>query len=301
MTSENHNIKALSTVLDEFANWYGDLLGCLFYPAEGSCDDLDKVHMIFEEWLAETKRMEILEQEYLARIGRIHQDLKEVSQNLIRSVTANNSKPDYSSFSKLAGLFQEFINSTRRLEKDSVLEDSGIDVLTGLRSKNALHSDLAVEMERLSRRGKPFCLALAKIDNYGDIVEQHSRERAREYTKHVSVLIKKSMRSFDDGYRLGNGEFILCLKQADMMGGVAALERLKKALLKEQINVTLDNRQQPLTMSCCIAEPLPEDDISELVANLRSDLEQSERENAGSVLEYHEMSDLERYLQGQSH
>lgn len=300
MDSENYNIRALSTVLDEFASWYGELLGCLFYPAETSCDDLGKIHMIFDEWLKKTKQQEILEQEYLATIANIHNDLKDMAISLVNHVMNTKSKPDYDSFTKLSALFEEFINSMRRLEKDSVLEGSGIDVLTGLRSKNTLHADLAIEMERLARRGKPFCLALAKIDHYEEIVKQHSRDKARQYTKKVSMLLKKSMRSFDDGYRFGNGEFILCLKQADMSGGLAALERIRKSLESEQVQIMLNGRPQLLTMSCCIAEPLPEDNVDNLIAYLRSDVEQSEKEASGSVFEYHEMSDLERFLQEQA-
>ena len=295
LDNNSNNIRALSSILDEYSGWYGDLLACLFYPAQTSCDVLDKVHGIFDEWLARIQEKEVFEGETLRNVNAMHKDLKAAAQDLVEKARSTNTTPDYDEFAKLSSLFEGFTHAMRRLEKDSVLEDSGIDVLTGLRSKNVMHDDLNRELERLARRGKPFCLALAQIDNYQSIVDQHSRAKAREYTKAVSILIKKSIRSFDDGYRLGNGEFILCLKQADISGGVAALERLKKMMEAENISVLLDGEVRNLTMSCCIAEPLPEDRVEDLIANLRTDLVTTDKDE-GMVLQYHEMSDLERFL-----
>lgn len=295
LVQKNKTLQALSTILDEYSGWYGDLLACLFYPTKTSCETLEKIHVIFDEWLSEIKKADIFEMSTLDNVTTMHEDMKSKSAKLLSYVNSTKNQPSFEEFEKLSNTFEVFVNTMRRLEKDSVLEDSGVDVLTGLRSKTVMHDDLARELERLARRGKPFCLALAKIDNYDDIVNQQSREKAREYTKAVSVLIKKSIRSFDDGYRLGNGEFILSLKQADITGGIAALERLKKMLESENMSVLISDEIRSLTMSCCIAEPLPEDSVDELVANLRKDLETSDKDS-GTVLEYHEMSDLERYM-----
>lgn len=295
MRQKNETLQALSTILDEYSGWYGDLLACLFYPTKTSCDTLEKIHKIFDEWLVSIKKADVFEMSVLEHVTSMHEDLKSKSEKLISYVNSTKNQPSFEEFEKLSNTFEAFLNSMRRLEKDSVLEDSGIDVLTGLRSKTVMHDDLGRELERLARRGKPFCLALAKIDNYEQIVEQQSREKAREYTKAVSVLIKKSIRSFDDGYRLGNGEFILCLKQADVTGGIAALERLRKMLESENMSVLVSDEIRSLTMSCCIAEPLPEDSVDVLIENLRADLETTDKDS-GTVLEYHEMSDLERYI-----
>ncbi|MFP4313697.1 MAG: diguanylate cyclase domain-containing protein [Alphaproteobacteria bacterium] len=301
MNTTDVNLQALSSVLDEYAAWYGELLACLFYPQQKACEGLDKIHVVFKQWLQETKNRDVLDMGYLARIENIHTDLVGISNALVSHVIQNKTPPDFQSFEKLSAVFEEFVNHMRRLEKDSVLEDSGIDVLTGLRSKKTLYPDLAMEMERLARRGKPFCLALARINDYELIVKKQGREAARGYTRMVSSLIKKSMRSFDDGYRMGNGEFVLSLKQADMQGGIAALERLKKSLEGEEITINFDEGPKILTMSCCIAEPLPDDDSEILIANLREDLLGIEEQDKGSVLQYQELSDLERFIQEQMH
>lgn len=300
MTDTKHNsLRAISPLIDEYAEWYGDVLRCFFY-AEHNLPPLDNnVDKLFSEWRSNIQNLEFVEQEALQRLCDLQAELSQTALSLCEAAVQGRGKPDIADFDKFTNLFYSLIANLRRLEKDSVLEDSGIDVLTGLRSKNALHADIDKELERLARRGKPFCLSLARIDNYEDIVSEHGREHARRITKVVAGYIKKSIRSFDDAYRLGSGEFLLCLKQADVTGGIAALERLRSMLEASGTTYRLGGRDVLLTMSCCIAEPVHDDNVDDLIGHLRDDLGEVEKAS-GAVLEYHEMSDLQRYIQGNS-
>lgn len=294
--SESYYLHALSPILNEFSEWYGDLLRQLFYPEEISRDVPDCASPSFEVWLKEAASSPYVEPEMLKKLDDLNRDLHILSGALFRDARDNRVKPCGKSYDQLSTIYFALINNIRRLELDALLEDSGIDALTGLRSKHAMQADIERELERLARRGKPFSLALARIDLYDALVEEHGRDHAREYTKIIAHLIKKSMRSFDDGYRLGNGEFILCLKQADVSGGVAALERLKKLLEARNLKFFLHGAERYLTMSCCIAAPFPGDNVDELIHNLRKDMAASEKP-ANVLLEYHEMSDLQRFVQ----
>jgi diguanylate cyclase (GGDEF)-like protein len=293
----NHSsLRAISPLIDEYAEWYGDVLRCLFYAEVDGAPLDNRVNNMFAEWKSGIERLEFIEYEAIDRLTELQRELQATAIALCQQSSDKGIKPDIAEFDKFSNLFYSLIVNLRRLEKDSVLEDSGIDVLTGLRSKNKLREDIDRELERLARRGKPFCLALAKIDLYEDIASEHGRSHAREYTKVVAGFIKKSVRSFDDAYRLGGGEFLLSLKQADMTGGIAALERLRRMLEASGTKFKSGGKERLLTMSCCIAEPLPDDNADELIDNLRADLLKVEMPS-GAVLEYHEMSDLERYIQ----
>lgn len=300
MTETTHSsLRAISPLIDEYGEWYGDVLRCFFY-FEHDLPPLDNnVNTLFDEWKSNIQNLEFVDQETVHRLANLQTELKNTAQSLCNAASQRRGKPDIADFDKFTNLFYSLIGNLRRLEKDSVLEDCGIDVLTGLRSKNAMHNDIEKELERLARRGKPFCLALARIDNYEEIAAEHGREHARRFTKIVSGYIKKSIRSFDDGYRLGSGEFLLCLKQADVTGGIAALERLRRMLEASETKYSLQGQDVLLTMSCCIAEPVHDDDVDNLVRHLRADLRTTEK-SSGAVLEYHEMSDLQRFVQESS-
>lgn len=293
------SLRAISPLIDEYAEWYGDVLRCFFY-AEEDLPPLDNnVDALFSEWRRDIENLEFVDQEAIQRLSSLQAEMRETALSLCAAAAEGRGKPDITNFEKFSNLFYSFISNLRRLEKDSVLEDSGIDVLTGLRSKKAMHGDIDKELERLTRRGKPFCLSLARIDNYENIIAEHGREHARGFTKVVAGYIKKSVRSFDDAYRLGAGEFLLCLKQADITGGIAALERLRRMLEASGTTYRLGGQDVLLTMSCCIAEPVHDDEVDDLIQHLRDDLSAVEK-SSGAVLEYHEMSDLQRYIQGSS-
>ena len=295
--SLHRSLQVLSPIVDEYIEWYGSLLRALYYFEEPPQTTLTfKVGDILDSWIERVRGEDILDNEALNKLSHVHSELRKSSSTMFSKTQKAQQKPSVQEFDHLSDVYERLINLLRRLEKDSVLEDSGIDVLTGLRSKHTVKQDLAREMERLARRGRSFCVAMARIDNYDKIVDEHGRDYARQITKKISLLIMKCMRAFDDAYRMGNGEFILSLKQAEISGGIAALDRLKDFLIKENVTYQLAGEVTALSMSCCVMEPLAGDDIDELLKNLRFDLNNTEK-TKGSVLEYYEMSDLERFVQ----
>lgn len=177
-----------------------------------------------------------------------------------------------------------------------MLDEKGIDLETGLRRESVLNKDMDREMQRLARQGKPFSLALVRIKNYEEISEQEG-EAIGEYVKFVSELIKKCLRSFDDAYRVGDGEFVLALKQADVTGGIRALERLNHLLEDNKYDFTSEAlSEKNAALLCCVTEPVADDDINSLIENMKADLDGSDNSD-DTVLEYHELSPLQRFVQ----
>ena len=77
----------------------------------------------------------------------------------------------------------------------------------------------------------------------------------------VGRLIRKCIRSFDDGYRSDTNEFVMCLKHSVASGGTAAVNRLSSYLEEEsflfELDVDGEKKRYTLTMSYCVAEPVP--------------------------------------------
>ncbi|MFN3701224.1 MAG: diguanylate cyclase domain-containing protein [Alphaproteobacteria bacterium] len=296
MSNHTQNSTDFSSYLSDFSELYSDILGYLFYPEAHKAAFATKLDNNFNQWIETFSQSDDIDLELQEKMASLCSEFKTLYTSMIEHVSNSGEKPDVKSFEQLSNIYDACINNLRRYERDSVLENNGIDALTGLRTKTVMKSDIEREFDRLARRGKPFCLAIARIDHYDEIVDEHGRSYAREITKKIAELIKKSIRSFDDGYRLGSGEFILSLKQANVTGGIAALERLRKMLIGANIKYKIKGKSKALTMSCCIAEPLPGDDFFELISHLRKDLETAERP-VNSLLEYRELSELQRYIQ----
>jgi diguanylate cyclase (GGDEF)-like protein len=186
----------------------------------------------------------------------------------------------------------------RRLQHDVARADSGIDPASSLRNKKAMVVELERELERRARRGRPFSLAMASIDNF-EVLRNHATEaQLKHIFATVGRLIHKCIRSFDDGYRSGESEFVMSLKHADSAGGTTAINRLRSYLDQEKLTVPDgQGNMAPLTMSYCVAEPVPGDTLDELMKNMRQDLERY-REGGNTALQYYEQSPLTRLIRG---
>ena len=300
--SKTEHWDALLPVLEEHAQWFNDLIEYLFYQGdEHSIANVAKPTS-FAQWVVYANNSDQVQGEIIEKSTTLHADLFEKSDVLVATVQNTNTKPSHNNFKDFVTVFEEFMVYIRRLEKDFMIEGSGIDTFTGLRSKKMLKSDVKRELERLARQGKNFCIAMARIDNFDFIRTHATKSEVDGYIKLVASLIKLSIRSFDDAYYLGGDEFALCLKQADVSGGIAALERLRREL--ERQNIVMDpgdGQQKPLSMSCCIAEPVESDDVNDLLSNLKADLENSDEEVTDTVLRYRELSPLQRYVKEGAH
>ncbi len=292
----DNQLKALAPVLDEHAEWFGLVMRCLFYPEKSDEQKIPAMPESFFAWVKEAEKGDVVERVTLARLCRIHDELGQAATALVQSSLAEVVKPEVKMFDALVDLYDEFVAQLRRLEKDCVQADSGLDVLTGLRSRKAMEKDMERELERRSRRGKPFCLVLARIDNFEDIRARLSSDHMREIVKSSSNLIKKCIRSFDDAYRLSESEFVMALKHADTGGGRVAITRLRGYLQETPIQIENEKGEAiPISLSYCVGEPLPGDNMDELLANMRSDLSRFD-EGGDAAVEYMDISPLQRFI-----
>ena len=130
--------------------------------------------------------------------------------------------------------------------------------------------------------GQPFSIAVLRIDRKEDRAKDNAIQS-------VSKAVLKTIRSFDDAYFAGNGEFVISLKHSDSNGGLRFVTRFNQALKEDD---TTD-----FTVSSCVAEPLPGDEIHVLLQNVRVDLDHICELGHGGAGQYEEVSPLNRFLQ----
>lgn len=296
---QDSRLKALSPVLDEHAEWFGRVIRQIFYPDPRANSDLLAAPDVFDHWAREAEQEDAVEKAVLTRMRRLYNDMRIAAGELVKQSTEMPEKPAQKQFDTFVILSDEFVAHIRRLERDLALSDSGIDSLTGLRTRKVMHKDIERELERRSRRGRPFCLALARIDHYPQMREALSPQDHDAVMVAAAEIIKQCIRSFDDAYRLNDGEFLMCLKQTEMSGGSAGLNRLKKLLEEHAPYYRMQGQDVRLSMSSCVAEPQPGDLIEDLIANMRMDLDRYGGD-AETALEYFELSPLQRFVSDQT-
>lgn len=277
--------EAMAPILEEYAMWFGNIALYTAY-IDDMGDDKTPVTTIpnsFNTWLKNPETQKNLNNFLLKDMTKAHDDMVRVAGKLSDRIK-ENKKPTKIDFEELQTLYNAFLIRFRRMEKDTAYEGSGFDPETGLRSSKVMIDDLKEEMERLGRHGSPFCLVSTRIDFFAGKKDQSSAIEI------VVRNIKKCVRSFDDAYYMGQGEFFLSLKHADRIGIKSAIARLQSLLEYDEDN------KDAITMSYCLVEPTVGDDVSQLISNMHQDLVDHMNE-ANILLELVEKSALERYAE----
>lgn len=280
-------LEAIMPVLDEYVVWYGKLVKSYF---EGRAV-ADPAPAVFSEWLTKAIVEKSVNGSLADKIQGVHAEMVNSAKAFALKAAIKSTGPaPLKEYDELSRHYEEFIQFMRRLEKDRATENSGFDDLTGLRSVRLMNADLMRELERRSRQGNPFSLALLKINNFKDEWRQ-DKEICRPMVRHLSQEINECLRSFDDAYYIGEEYFLLSLKHADIHGSQAAMTRLNMDILAADIQ---DPNGEPVTVSSVLSEPTPGDSPDTLLANMKKDLEGIETK--GTIVQYHEMSPIQRYI-----
>ncbi|MGB9153333.1 MAG: diguanylate cyclase [Alphaproteobacteria bacterium] len=185
-------------------------------------------------------------------------------------------------YDSVALKYQEFIIGLRRLERALAAADSGLDVLTGLRSRSGMRDDLSRELSRFRRGGKPFCLALMDIDHFKKINDRYGHDSGDKVLAALALHVGRQLRPYDDIWRWGGEEFLLCLKDADLAAGIAALGRIRAGLEKMPIKLS-DGQTINVTASFGIAVAGAGADIDEMLANADKALYRAKTEGRNRV------------------
>ena len=278
----DNRLHVLNTLLGDYQTWFSAVIAAVSHGGQmpDTFEGLDK-------WLTTIPVDEFnIDGKY-----SLQRDALKVRHDEMLSTAANASSAD--GFTQFSSLFTSFISELQAFGQAIVLEEWGLDVLTGLKNKTILESDLAIEMERLSREGHPFCVALVRIDDFEKIDVDHNA--GNQIIKIVAKHVLESLRSYDDAYRIDRNYFILCLKQSDIIGGQKGLERFRNIMEDAQETYSDSGTTKPLSVSSCVASPLPGDNMQELIDALHQDLHQEVKER-GEVVMHKEISPLERFV-----
>ncbi len=270
MASDNSSSSFFSILQGDYAVWQSQVLLSVFY------DELSARKEIIPP---QSFRSLINEK---VKIPDRVQDSQDILHELAANLLQSAELPPKENVETFLSAYENFQNALQRLDQDSLLADNGIDSQTGLRSSVVMLPELERELERRARRGQPFCIVLSRIDG----------EVARKTPENIALAvqcIEKTIRSFDDAYVTDDGEFLSSLKHSDDKGGIKFVARLNEALKgKEGVQ---------FTMSSFVAEPLPGDDMNQLISNIKIDLDRLAKEEKGMAGQYEDISPLARYVQ----
>lgn len=298
-TGPEQDMNLAMAVLQDIGPWYSSILKRLFFP---SAEDNDQIVSLpsFHAWYHSASSRQLLAQDRLDTVQTAYQLICKTIEREASNIANADKDQLVAAYERIDEIYQQFYTDMTESARQIMMERSGFDILTGLGTEARLLSDLAKEQERLDRGGKPFTLALARLDQFEIIEKELGEDRLNDSLQIIAGLIKKSLRAFDDAYHLPQGQFVFVIKQVDVSGGLSALERLRDLMTERNETVKLGGRKEPLTLSCSVAEPVPEEDPIALLDELKEDLSAANN-ISGAVLEFMETTALEKYISRHQH
>lgn len=212
---------------------------------------------------------------------------------------ATRKAPPHQVYKPFADNFTIFINNIQKLADITDGASQSVDVLTGLRNQSAMLPDLEREQNRFERQGQSFIIALLKVNGFAELAAKNI-EQGNSLLIKVAEKITKTLRPYDDAYRLNDNTFLLCLKQTNVQEGTPVIKRLDTQFKGDeyivQLEKTLQSDEIKLSLSSSIAEPATGTKIPELLESLRQEMKIYVNQE-GFILEHNEISPLQKLIQ----
>ena len=192
---------------------------------------------------------------------------------LADSIATNRELTSYK-----AKLAREILNShltNAKLYQEARLT-SLTDALTAVGSRKLLEDKLQDECARAKRYKRQFSVAIIDLDNFKTINDVLGHAAGDNALKRLAECMKSQKRKTDILTRYGGDEFVIIMPETKEKDAVTLLERIRGQI--QEIKVV---ENMPMTISCGIAQSLPEPTDSSREVMRRADLALYEAKSAG--------------------
>ncbi len=151
------------------------------------------------------------------------------------------------------------------------------DPLTQTLNRRGLEQQLAIEQARSERKKSPLCVAVLDIDNFKQINDRLGHRVGDDALKHLSKVVRETLRPSDSVARYGGEEFVILLPDTTPDDGEKVMIRVQRELTKRFF---LHNNERVLiTFSAGLAERRPDESQQSLIE--RADRAMYEAKKAG--------------------
>lgn len=181
---------------------------------------------------------------------------KEEVQKLLKQIMdANNSLQN-----RLDQAEERLESQTKEIA--SYLTEARTDGLTGLANRRAFDQFLDEQSKKFAVTKKPFTLVLIDIDHFKKINDTYGHPAGDAVLKEVASRLKQNSSGAVLVARYGGEEFAL-LFESPLMKGAESTEQLRAFIAAYPVDA--EGKKIHVTISCGVAESLPEERIGKLV------------------------------------
>jgi diguanylate cyclase (GGDEF)-like protein len=258
---------------------------------EVQIDSLEQVNV------AKSKRLLQIEHDNLKNVREIEnlEHLKEVQrlelekqQNIIYMIGAGVL---------LALLFAGFFFRLYRTKRQLNLELEAAyyeleriatkDPLTNLSNRRDMLEKIEAEIKRFERTQRPFTVIISDIDHFKAINDNYGHDGGDFILKHISDLVRETIRKQDIVARWGGEEFLFVLPETDIAGGKIIADKIRTKL--EEFVFDFNNQKIPVTMTFGVSAYYSSEDIDDTIKRADTALYKGKETGRNKVVLYSEV------------
>lgn len=279
----------LVTEIATLIEWRDDLLRRVFFSTQAATSYEPPVSVLIS-WCHKERERNAVDSKIVERLILVFNDLVRIGDD----IAAQQGGVAVELYDGLNQQFSAYVDHVRRLHQDLADSAGAVDSLTGLRTVSGLKNELKREQDRFDRKGSAFSIASIEIDKLDQLQQDHDRRGMEAIYAHVAKVIAGAIRSFDDAYYLGGGEYLVILKHVEFMDACAAMDRLCAEVGNAQVALPSGARLD-VTASFGIAEAQQREHPEGVIEHAKGARNQARAAGGNRVQEYHERSALERF------
>lgn len=215
------------------------------------------------------ERRELVETQ-LKEAEQARSELERFSEELQRAVEERTEE-----LRERASMLQREIAVRKEFEERLAAEQAKLrvlantDALTGLYSRRLLFELGNGALERARRHRRELSVLVIDLDWFKRVNDDFGHLAGDDVLKHVSELLRQTIRRGDYAFRYGGEEFVAILSETDLPGARIASERIRMAVADAPINVHGDRE---VHVTCSVGgTTLRQDDTSLEVMLARAD------------------------------
>lgn len=248
--------------LHDFLHWQKGLYRSLI--SDGVIDPNDLApdshrRCAFGHWLAQLPERVRARDVALEEIAAIHQRMHTTARVLLAAHQLRQpiTSTQFDAFVELA---QDFKLALLKYQRGIINDVCTLDPLTGAGNRYAMDLRLTEEWERTRRTGQPCSLCLLDIDHFKRINDEHGHTVGDTALRVISRYLKGEGRAYDELFRYGGEEFLICMPNIALDQADIAVNRLREGLATLCIPLE-GGASLSLTASFGVALLLPDEPI----------------------------------------
>ena len=274
---------SLGIVLDEHLRWIGQWHRAVFFRG-GQGGERVSAPASFAAWCVAVNADDLAHQPAVEKLVTLHEQMHRKAKRLLLKA-ADGGSPSEAEYEAVIARFEEFVLHLRRVERAFGAAASGLDPLTGLRTRRGMQEALEREHDRFRRSGPLFCIAICDIDRFKGINDTYGHDIGDRVLAATAAAISRGIRSFDEAFRMGGEEFLICLKETGLTESFQVIERLRGDLARTPV-VLPDGRRIPVTASFGLVEVREELPVDEMIICADRALYQAKNGGRNRVVRY---------------